>query len=112
MLEALNAQKLDVALEENQAFHFDIYEAASYPQLLDIISNLWLRTGPILALVRRDKNIFLRIFSGGHGIHKKIIEAIGRRDRVSARRAMALDIRAAHYSIRRYYKLANELHSS
>jgi DNA-binding GntR family transcriptional regulator len=112
MLEALKAQRLDAALDENQAFHFEIYRAASYPQLLDIISNLWLRTGPILAIVRRDTRIFLGIFSVGHRVHKEIIDALARRDRASARRAMALDIRAAHYAIRQYYKSASEPHSS
>lgn len=110
MRAALDSGKLDAALEANQAFHFEIYKAASYPQLLDIISNLWLRTGPILAILRNDKDVFQKIFNIGHKVHNEVIDAIARRDRASARRAIALDIRAAHYLIRRYYKSADELH--
>jgi DNA-binding GntR family transcriptional regulator len=112
MRKALNANELEAALEANQAFHFEIYRAASYPQLLDIISNLWLRTGPILAIIKNDKDRFQRIFSVGCKVHDEAIDAIARRDRASAKRAIALDIRAAHYSIRRYYKSANELRAT
>jgi DNA-binding GntR family transcriptional regulator len=107
MLEALHADDLESALAANQAFHFEIYKAAAYPQLLDIISNLWLRTGPILATSRHDKDFFHKVFDIGYRVHNEAIEAIARRDRVSAKRAIALDIRAAHMSIRRHYKSAN-----
>lgn len=108
MHEALRSSDLESALAGNQAFHFEIYNAAAYPQLLDIISSLWLRTGPILAISQYDKDLFRKIFDIGHSIHNDAIEAIARRDRVSAKRAIALDLRAAHNWIRRYYKSANE----
>lgn len=107
---ALSSTDLDAALAGNQAFHFEIYKAAGYPQLLDIISNLWLRTGPILAISRYDKELFHKIFAVGHRVHDEAIAAIARRDRVSAKRAIALDIRAAHSAIRRYYKSATDVH--
>jgi DNA-binding GntR family transcriptional regulator len=107
MLEALHASDLESALAANQAFHFEIYRAAGYPQLLDIISNLWLRTGPILAISRHDKDLFHKIFDIGDRVHNDAIEAIARRDRMAAKRAIAIDIKAAHMSIRRYYKSAN-----
>ena len=107
MFDALHSSNLESALEANQAFHFEIYKAATYPQLLDIISNLWLRTGPILAISRHDKDFFQKIFDIGYRVHNEAIEAIARRDRASAKRAIALDIKAAHLSIRRYYKSAN-----
>lgn len=110
MRKALSAKEFEVALEANQAFHFEIYRAASYPQLLDIISNLWLRTGPILAIVKANKDFFLKVFENGCKVHDAAIAAIARRDRASARHAIALDIRAAHYAIRRYYKSADEQH--
>lgn len=108
ILECLRAGELEAALAGNQAFHFEIYRAAGYPQLLDIISNLWVRTGPILALLRHNRELFQKIFTGGYEVHRKAIDAIARRDKASARRAIALDIRAAHYSIRRYYKSQQE----
>ena len=112
MLAALRAGERESALAGNQAFHFEIYKAAAYPQLLDIISNLWLRTGPILATSRYDKEFFHKIFDIGYRVHNEAIEAIAHRDRAAAKRAIALDIRAAHYAIRRYYKSAktNEAH--
>ena len=104
MLKALQARDLESALAQNQAFHFEIYKAANYPQLLDIISNLWLRTGPILAISRYDKDLFLKIFDIGYRVHNEIIEAIALGNGASAKRAVALDIRAAHIAIRRFYK--------
>ncbi|SMF76198.1 transcriptional regulator, GntR family [Tistlia consotensis] len=108
MLEATQGRDLEAALAANQAFHFELYRAARYPQLLDIISNLWLRTGPILAASRHDRDLFGRVFDIGVQIHEEAIEAIVQKDRVAARRAIALDIRAAHYAIRRYYAASRE----
>jgi DNA-binding GntR family transcriptional regulator len=71
MLEALHADDLESALATNQAFHFEIYKAAAYPQLLDIISNLWLRTGPILATSRYDKDFFHKVFDIGYRVHNE-----------------------------------------
>jgi len=85
---------LESTLAANQAFHFKIYEAAGYPQLLDIISNLWLQPGSILAIPPCDENLFHKIFDIGYRVHNEVIEAIARRDRASTRRAIALDIRA------------------
>lgn len=108
MMAALHASDFESALSGNQSFHFEIYKAADYPQLLDIISSLWLRTGPILAMLRSDGERFSQIFDIGYRVHNEAIEAIARRDRASAKRAIALDIRAAHFWIRRYYKAAYE----
>jgi DNA-binding GntR family transcriptional regulator len=108
MLNALRSRDLEPTLEANQAFHFEIYKAAAYPQLLDIISSLWLRTGPILAISQYDEALFHKIFDIGYKVHNEAIEAIARRDRAAAKRAIALDIKAAHYSIRRYCKATNK----
>lgn len=112
MLAALQAHNPEAALAGNQAFHFEIYRAAMYPELLDIISNLWLRTGPILAVSQFQDDLFKKIFEDGYKIHERVIDAIGRRDRVSAKRAIALDIRAAHGSIRRHFRSANDVHAA
>jgi DNA-binding GntR family transcriptional regulator len=105
--EALEAGDFDAALAGNQAFHFELYRAGGYPQLLDIISTLWLRTGPIVASARRDKALFERIFNIGVKIHNDAIDAVSQRDRAAARRAINLDIRSSHLSIRRFYKNAS-----
>ncbi len=107
ILEALGDGDYDAALAGNQAFHFELYRAGGYPQLLDIISTLWLRTGPIVASARKDEGLFARIFDNGVRIHNEAIEAVARRDRAAARRAINLDIRSSHLSIRRFYKLSS-----
>lgn len=109
MAEALEAKDLDAALAGNQAFHFELYRAGGYPQLLDIISTLWLRTGPIVASARKDEALFDRLFRTGVRIHDDAIEAITKRDRTAARWAINLDIRSAHLAIRRHYKQASSL---
>nr|WP_246484187.1 GntR family transcriptional regulator [Marivibrio halodurans] len=108
MREVSRARDFDATLAANQAFHFAIYRAARYPQLLDIISSLWLRTGPILAAAQKDEHLFERLFTIGHRVHGDVIDAFSRRDQRAARRAITLDIRASHFSIRRFYKLAQE----
>jgi DNA-binding GntR family transcriptional regulator len=105
--EALVVRDFDAALAGNQAFHFELYRAGGYPQLLDIISTLWLRTGPIVASARRDEAMFERIFNIGVRIHNDAIDAVVQRDRAAARWAINLDIRSSHLSIRRFYKRAS-----
>ncbi|WP_051679714.1 GntR family transcriptional regulator [Pseudorhizobium marinum] len=105
--EALVVRDFDAALAGNQAFHFELYRAGGYPQLLDIISTLWLRTGPIVASARKDEAMFERIFNIGVRIHDDAIDAVARRDRAAARWAINLDIRSSHLSIRRFYKRAS-----
>jgi DNA-binding GntR family transcriptional regulator len=108
MLNSMRSGDYEAALAGNQAFHFEIYRAAEYPQLLDIISSLWLRTGPILAASQYSDDFFHKLFDIGYKIHTEVIEAIARRDRVAAKRAIALDLKAAHLAIRKYYKTASE----
>ena len=104
MRKALRAGDFEAALATNQAFHFAIYGAAGYPQLLDIISSLWLRTGPILAVARSETDLFRRLFESGCEVHVRAIDALARRDRKQASRAIALDIRSSHLGIRRHLK--------
>lgn len=106
MAEALAVSDFDAALAGNQAFHFELYRAGGYPQLLDLISTLWLRTGPIVASARKDAKLFDRLFNIGFRIHDDAIEAVAQRDRAAARWAINLDVRSAHLAIRRFYKQA------
>lgn len=93
MVEAIGQRRADLALAANQAFHFEIYRAAGYPQLVEILENLWLRTGPFLATIGREPDNLASFFGNGHRFHLRAIEAITARDGKKARRAIALDIR-------------------
>lgn len=104
ILQALRQDDIESALASNQAFHFEIYRAAGSPLLVDIISSLWLRTGPILAASQREGELFHRLFNTGHRIHEDLIQAIARGDRAAARHLITLDIRAAHFSVRHILK--------
>ncbi len=108
ILRALRGGDFEATLASNQAFHFEIYRAAELPQLLDIISSLWLRTGPILAASQNRSGLFEWLFDNGYHIHEEVVDAIARRDRGAARRALTLDIRASHFAIRRTLKTEEE----
>ena len=86
--------------------HFAIYEAAGYPELLEMISNLWLRAGPFVATAQQKPIDALRLFETGFRAHARIIEAISARDRKGARFALALDIRSATNWLRKNYDFA------
>lgn len=77
----------------NQRYHFAIYRAACNPVLLDLISNLWIRLGPVLARVTPD------LIPGGHDHHALALEAIraGRSD--LAAQAIHEDLAGAARSI-------------
>ncbi|POF30920.1 GntR family transcriptional regulator [Roseibium marinum] len=106
--EALTSNNFEAALAANHAFHFALYSACGYPQLVDMISNLWLRTGPILASAQKDRDLFKRLFTIGHRIHADAISAIGRGDTKAVRRSILLDIRSTHFSIRHHFQTAGE----
>lgn len=77
-------------LDANKRFHFTLYEAAEMPQLLEIISGMWLRTGPYLRAAYRTGNT--HPFSTGAVIHDRVVEAVKRRNPSKARSSLALDI--------------------
>jgi DNA-binding GntR family transcriptional regulator len=74
-------------MEANFAFHFGIYRANRRPTLNRLIETLWLQFGP-----------FMRLVYGRFGTanladqHRIALDAIGRRDAGSLRRAIASDI--------------------
>ncbi|TBW37345.1 GntR family transcriptional regulator [Siculibacillus lacustris] len=103
MIEAALASQSDAALEANQKFHFEIYRATGYPQLVDILENLWLRTGPFLATIGERPANLPKFFENGFQCHKRAIAAILARDGKAARHAIALDIRAGTLFLRKNY---------
>ena len=85
----------------NQRLHFAIYRATKSPMLVEIISGLWLKAGPILNLDMRSSPERLK---SGHALtlHAAAVAAIERRDGEAARAAIAGDIRkASEYIISR-----------
>jgi DNA-binding GntR family transcriptional regulator len=103
MLDAARAHDMEKCLIENQSLHFEVYEAAKYPELLEMISNLWLRAGPFVATAQQKPIDALRLFEIGFRAHARMIDAIDRGDRKEARFALALDIRAATGWLRKNY---------
>jgi DNA-binding GntR family transcriptional regulator len=103
MTESAKQFQVEAALAANHAFHFEIYRAAGYPQLVDILASLWLRTGPFLATIRHKPAEAASFFGNGHKFHARAMAAITGRDRKAARRAIAMDIRAATMWLRKNY---------
>lgn len=106
MLDGAKAHNIEQCLIENQKLHFEIYEAAQYPELLEMISNLWLRAGPFVATAQQKPIDAAHLFETGFRAHARIIDAISRRDRKEARFALALDIRSATTWLRKNYDFA------
>jgi DNA-binding GntR family transcriptional regulator len=76
------------AIKLNRLFHFKIAEAAGLPVLRDMIDNLWLRMGPLVAAV---------YVAGGSTMishHYDILDALKQRDPVVAEAAIQADINA------------------
>ncbi len=85
----------------NQRLHFAIYRATKSPMLVEIISGLWLKAGPILNLDMRSSPERLK---SGHALtlHAAAVAAIARKDGEAARAAVSGDIRkASEYIIAR-----------
>jgi DNA-binding GntR family transcriptional regulator len=103
MLDAANLGEIEAALAANHAFHFEICREAGYSQLIEILENLWVRTGPVLAMIGRTPADVTKLFENGHKCHARAIEAIVDGDAKAARRAIALDLRAATMRLRKIY---------
>ncbi|MBX3566746.1 MAG: GntR family transcriptional regulator [Rhizobiaceae bacterium] len=90
MIAAIKGGFTEEVLDANKEFHFAIYEAAEMPQLLEIINNLWLRTGPYLGVAYRMG--YSDPFLTGTRFHERIIQAIERRDGRRAASGLKVDI--------------------
>jgi DNA-binding GntR family transcriptional regulator len=82
------------AVRLNQEFHFAVYEAARSPTLIEVITPLWLKIGPVLNLDLRENPERLQKGEAAN-CHAEALEAIraGHADR--ARAAIARDIASA-----------------
>lgn len=93
------------AVAANRDLHFALYEAAGMPSLVEMISRLWLKAGPILNLDMRHEP---RRLDGGSAVvaHAQLLAALRRRDPAAARQALVKDIAAAAEHIERTARLA------
>lgn len=93
------------AVAANRDLHFALYEAAGMPSLIEMISRLWLKVGPILNLDMRHEP---RRLDGGSAVvaHAQLLDALRRRDPAAARQALVEDISAAAEHIERTARLA------
>lgn len=93
------------AVAANRDLHFALYEAAGMPSLIEMISRLWLKVGPILNLDMRHEP---KRLDGGSAVvaHAQLLAALRRRDPAAARQALVEDISAAAEHIERTARLA------
>lgn len=93
------------AVGANRDLHFSLYEAAGMPSLIEMISRLWLKAGPILNLDMRHEP---KRLDGGSAVvaHAQLLAALRRRDPAAARQALVEDISAAAEHIERTARLA------
>jgi DNA-binding GntR family transcriptional regulator len=103
MRESIASGKTDRVLDANRRFHFELYSGAESPQLIELITSFWLRSGPFIALTLRTPDSHV-MFEAGTRVHDRIIQAVRRRDPEAARFNLALDIRAAAAWFRRRYR--------
>jgi DNA-binding GntR family transcriptional regulator len=85
---------LAAAVEANQAFHFAVYAASGFADLVDVIGGLWLKVGPVINLDLRENPERLATGSAA-ALHADCVRAIERMDGAGARQAIAADIRGA-----------------
>lgn len=85
----LSARDALTYMAENHLFHFTIYRQSDNPDLLFMIEQLWMQTGPSLRLgLERSIDTALRWNSG----HAPLLEALHAGDAGAAERAMHDDI--------------------
>ncbi|SFU75202.1 transcriptional regulator, GntR family [Methylobacterium sp. 174MFSha1.1] len=103
MRAAIAAGDTEGVLGANRRFHFTLYEGAASPQLLEVITQFWLRSGPVMAVALRTPESRV-MFEAGSRVHDRIVAAVEGRDPDAARFHLALDIRAAAAWFRRRYR--------
>ena len=103
MRDAIAAGDTDSVLDANRQFHFTLYEGAGSPQLLEMITQFWLRSGPFIAIALRTPES-RTMFEAGTRVHDRIVRRIEAGDPDGSRFDLALDIRAAAAWFRRRFR--------
>jgi DNA-binding GntR family transcriptional regulator len=88
LIEAERAGDAVAANKANWAFHGGLYRAARMPQLMEIISTIWHRNGPMHALHYPDAP---PTYPGRHR-HLDILDALRAHDPAAARAALKADL--------------------
>jgi DNA-binding GntR family transcriptional regulator len=88
LMEAERAGDAVAANKANWAFHGGLYRAARMPQLMEIISNIWHRNGPMHALHYPDAP---PTYPGRHR-HLDILDALRAHDPAAARAGLKADL--------------------
>jgi len=82
-------QNYEVALMENEEFHFTLCRMAGSTVLFGMVENLWIQFGPLLSYLYEGGS---PPFHGRTHAHIHVIEALRLRDPARAREAIAQDI--------------------
>ncbi len=103
------------AVAANKDLHFALYRAAGSPALLDVITMLWLKAGPIInfdigvaASVRDEAEISRSRSHHSRAHHRMLCEALEARDGNAAAHAISEDIRVASDLIRAHGAMEND----
>lgn len=91
---ALSHDDAQAAVRANKTFHFHIYAAAGSPVLLELVTIMWLKAGPIINLDLGEQSRRSRHASSVEA-HARLVAAILRGDADVAAEALAQDIRSA-----------------
>jgi len=95
---AKSRHQLPRIVQSNQTFHFAVYRAVKSPMLIEIITALWLKVGPILHLEMLS-DIARIDGTAGERYHAAALAAVRNQDGRAARAAIVGDIQTASDSI-------------
>jgi DNA-binding GntR family transcriptional regulator len=91
---ALARDDAEEAVRANKALHFRIYAAADSPVLMELVTIMWLKAGPVINLDLGEQSRRSR-HSASVKTHARLVAAILRGDADGAAQALAQDIRLA-----------------
>jgi len=97
MAQALQAKDAKAYLDANEEFHLVLYRAAGSPLLLNLITTVWLKVGP-LSNQLFDDTAALGVLNAAH---EDVMRAINAADPAAARRAVERDLFVAGQFLRR-----------
>lgn len=102
------------AVAANKDLHFALYRAAGSPALLDVITMLWLKAGPIInydigvaAKIPHEEEMSRSRSHHSREHHRKLCEALRARNGDAAAHAISEDIRVASEMIRAHGAMDN-----
>jgi len=91
-MEQPNTTKHPEYLVMNREFHFRLYQSARLPTLVKIIESLWLQIGPLLTI---QQGVYESEGKLVQTQHRRLLQALKKRDAAGARAAIVSDIEDA-----------------